>query len=166
MILAPFAFALFRKSLSWVATYVLLSAFLTIISSTLFLLPKLCRVFKFFCLISARASFALNLSFCLPVTASLFTSQQKTDVSKNLLKLAKPLTPTIDQEVIQRLRQQGVFLESQLQNFPIYMIVRDRSQIERIIEIGTELEPTSSPSPSPSLNPSPNATSAVETNNE
>ena len=87
------------------------------------------------------------------VGVNLFTSQQKTGISKDLLRLSKPLTPTINQEVIQRLRQQGVFFDSQLQDFPIYMIIKDKNQVEQKVEIGTEPEP--SPSPSPRVTPSP-----------
>jgi hypothetical protein len=74
------------------------------------------------------------------IGASLFTSQQKTGISKDLLKLAKPLTPSINQEVIQRLRQKEIFLDSQLQDFPIYIIKKDKNQNERVVEMGTELE--------------------------
>lgn len=89
------------------------------------------------------------------IAASLFTSQQKTGISRELLNLSKPLTPSIDEEVIQRLRGKGVFFSSQLQNFPIYMIRKDQNQIEEIVEIGTQPEPT--PSPSPRVSPSPNS---------
>jgi len=75
------------------------------------------------------------------VGVSLFTSQQKTGVSNDLLRLAKPLTPTINQEVVQRLREQGVFFDSQLQDFPIYMIMKDKNHVEQMVEIGTEPEP-------------------------
>lgn len=84
------------------------------------------------------------------IGAGLFTSQQKTNVGQDLLKLAKPLTPSINQEVIQRLRQKKVFLESQLQDFPIYTTRKNQGQAEQIVEIGTEPEPTPSPSPNPS----------------
>ena len=100
------------------------------------------------------------------ITVNLFTSQQKTGISKDLLKFAKPLIPTINQEVVQQLKEQGVFPDSQLQDFPIYMVIKDRSQIERIVEIGTEPEPTPSLSPSPNPSPSSEATSsATNTNN-
>lgn len=85
------------------------------------------------------------------IAATLFTSQQKTSISEDLLKLAQPLTPTINQEVIQRLRKKGVFPSSQLQKFPIYMIAKDKGQTDRIVEIGAEPEPSPSPAPTPNL---------------
>ena len=74
------------------------------------------------------------------IGASLFVSQQKTGVDKDLLKLAKPLTPSINQEVIQRLRQKKVFLDSQMQDFPIYIIKKDQNQIEQVVKMGQKLE--------------------------
>ncbi len=74
------------------------------------------------------------------IGASLFTSQQKTSISKDLLELAKPLTPSINQAVMQRLQQKKVFLDSQLQDFPIYIIKKDKNQTEHVIEIGATLE--------------------------
>lgn len=74
------------------------------------------------------------------IAATLFTSQQKTSISKDLLKMAQPLTPIINQEVVQRLRKKGVFPSNQLQKFPIYMISKDKGQAEQIVEIGTEPE--------------------------
>jgi uncharacterized protein HemX len=100
------------------------------------------------------------------IGASLFTSQQKTEISKDLQRLAKPLTPSINQDVIQRLRQKKVFLESQLHDFPIYMTRQNQGLAEQIVEIGTEPEPTPSPhiqnpSPTPSVNPSPNSSPKI-----
>lgn len=85
------------------------------------------------------------------IATNLFTSQQRTSISEDLLRLAQPLTPTINQEVIQRIRKKGVFPDSQLRKFPIYMIAKDKGQVERIVEIGTEPEPSPSPSPSSDL---------------
>ena len=82
------------------------------------------------------------------IGASLFTSQQKIGISKDLLKLSRPLTPSINQEIIQRLKQKGVFSDSELQNFPIYVIKRDQNQVERVIEMGVELEEDQSASDS------------------
>ena len=90
------------------------------------------------------------------IAASIFSSQKRTGIDKDLLKLAKPLTPSINREIIQRIGIKRKFTESDLQNFPIYMMVKDHEQVERIVEIGTELEPPPtiipfSPSPSPTV---------------
>ena len=77
---------------------------------------------------------------------SLFTSQQKTGISDDLLKLSKPLTPSINQDVIQRVQSKGVYLESQLRKFPIYMIRKESGLPDQVVEIGTTPEPTPSPS--------------------
>ncbi len=89
------------------------------------------------------------------IAASLFTSQKRTEISKDLLNLAKPLTPTINQDVIQRLRQKGVYFDSQLEDFPIYMITKDSKQKEIVVEIDYEPSPSPSSSPKPSPSPQP-----------
>lgn len=80
-------------------------------------------------------------------SASLISSQNTVALDKDLLKLSRPLTPTINQKVIQELQQKKVFLNSQLRDFPIYIIRKEKGQVEQVIELGSEPEPSPSPSP-------------------
>ena len=79
------------------------------------------------------------------ISASLFNSQRKLGISDEQLKLSKPLTPTIDEKTLLRLEQKQAYSNQELSQFPIYMILKDKSQIETIVEIGTQPEPTPLP---------------------
>lgn len=79
---------------------------------------------------------------------SLLSSQKTTGISQELQKMAQPLTPNLDQDILQRLQQKISFSKSQLRDFPIYMIYKDKKQGEQMIEIHEV------PNPSPSASPS------------
>ena len=99
------------------------------------------------------------------ISASLFTSQRRLGISKDQLKLSKPLTPNIDEEVVLNLEKKHDFSDQDLRRFPIYMVLKDEMQIERVVEIGTELNPSPSPSVVPlsnyQLSPSPQASASA-----
>lgn len=98
------------------------------------------------------------------VGVSLFSSQTTTGISKELQKLAKPLIPNLDQEVLQKLQQKVSFSKAQLKDFPIYMIYTDKKKGEQKVEIHDL--PTASPSPQAHLpltaSPSPSPQSKAE----
>lgn len=81
---------------------------------------------------------------------SLFTSQKKTEISKELQELAKPLSPTINRTILEQLQQERVFTEAELADFPIYKILVSEEGAERMVTIDTDEDVTPSPSPRPS----------------
>lgn len=99
------------------------------------------------------------------VAISLVTSQKKTGISPELQKLALPLTPTLNQETLQKVERRTLFTESELARFPIYKLVTAANGVdERVVTIETAEEevfarlapsPSPEPSPSPTLTPSP-----------
>lgn len=91
---------------------------------------------------------------------TLITSQRSTKVSSELTKLATPINPNIDIEVIQELEQKNMYTEFELSNFTIYKIVTSRiDRIDRVVTLDTTLESVeeeinaekenTAPSPSP-----------------
>ena len=60
------------------------------------------------------------------VVGSLFSSQQETKVDAELIRLARPLNPNIDQEVIEKIEQKTTYGPSELVQFPIYKIITSR----------------------------------------
>lgn len=89
---------------------------------------------------------------------SLIRSQQKTSISPELRKLAEPLTPSINEEVITELEGKRFYTAQELSAFPIYKIqVSVDGRSESVVTIDTPepvAETTSrvvaSPTPSPS----------------
>jgi len=57
------------------------------------------------------------------VGISLITSQTKTSISPALIKLARPLSPTLNIEVIDTLEQKRVYDQAELTGFPIYRTI-------------------------------------------
>lgn len=57
------------------------------------------------------------------VVVSIFKSQQNTTITTQQLKLAEPLTPTLDMITVESLRQKHYLEESELTNFTIYKLV-------------------------------------------
>lgn len=91
---------------------------------------------------------------------TLITSQRNTKVSSELTKLATPINPNLDIEVIQELEQKKLYTASELRNFTIYKIVTSRiDRIDRVVTLDTTLESVedeikaerdnATPSPSP-----------------
>ncbi len=74
------------------------------------------------------------------VSISMITSQTKNTISPVLLKLAKPLTPTLATETIELLEEKRSFTAEELSDFPIYHTVtqlkgrssRTSSQLENL----------------------------------
>ena len=102
------------------------------------------------------------------IMISLFTSQQRTEISNDLLKLSQPLTPAINQEVINQIRDKSLYKTEELEDFPIYMITQDYNNQESVVEIGSDIgigfeEPVPTPNPSPVPSPEPQGDTDLET---
>jgi hypothetical protein len=67
---------------------------------------------------------------------SIFITQRRTLVSSELMKLAQPLVPSLNREVLDRLEDKAYFSDNQLDRFSIYVLVDDRSaQTMQIMDI-------------------------------
>ncbi len=111
------------------------------------------------------------------VALTLFRSQQKTGIAPELQKLAEPLNPNIDVQVIERIEAKKAYSEADLQNFTILKIVRNKEGEDQIIDGALPAQtgsassllllnnPTPSPSPEVSAAPtsSPSSTSGSAT---
>lgn len=99
----------------------------------------------------------------------LVTSQKNSGVETELLKLAQPLTPYIDREVITALEKKVVYSQSALNDFPIYRLPENtRLQTKQPQVITTDLETqigTSSASSSTSPDSSATASASPNLNN-
>jgi hypothetical protein len=65
------------------------------------------------------------------VSLELMTSQRKTTVSAELMKLAQPLTPTINNQVLNELQQKRHYAEAELSSFPIYRVISAKERALR-----------------------------------
>lgn len=105
------------------------------------------------------------------VTVSLVGSQRRTEIPKELLDLAKPLNPTINRQVLNQLQSKRAYAPSELQAFPIYKTIIDKSGTTSKVTIDTP-EPergltvrsgealVTSPSPVASPSPSPDTSAS------
>lgn len=80
---------------------------------------------------------------------SLISSQRGTTISPELLKLAEPLTPTIDEETLSRIERKRDYSAAELRGFTIYTTLSGKTgSQEQLVPLGTEIEPLSlTPSP-------------------
>jgi hypothetical protein len=75
------------------------------------------------------------------ITGSLFRSQKKTGISPDLLELAKPLSPTINVDVIDSIEDRKVYSDQELFEFQIYKIIKSRDgRTEQVVPIDSNLE--------------------------
>jgi hypothetical protein len=92
------------------------------------------------------------------VGVSLFRSQQKTAIPEELQKLAIPLNPNINTDVISRVEQKKSFTSEELRSFPVYRVIRLKNGEERVVtEIPAEETSSTAPSPAPSPSVDPSA---------
>jgi hypothetical protein len=100
------------------------------------------------------------------VAVNLFQSQKTTQISPELKKKAQPLTPSINQQIIQQIEEKRGFSEEELANFPIYKLILNRDGGEDKVTIDTPEEnlrqtpvpratATPLPLPEPESEPSP-----------
>lgn len=116
------------------------------------------------------------------ISISLITSQKSTTISSELQRLALPLNPNINIDVITSLESQQAYDPSQLSNFPIYTLLKEGQTPQTSFpassasESGSLLQGlTTIPSPSPepvasesadiTASPSPTATTSAEAQN-
>lgn len=86
------------------------------------------------------------------VGGSLLSSQNKSEISAELRKLALPLNPNIDVQVLSVIQNKRVYNDSSLSNFPIYMVIRsDDGKTQQVvpIEVGRAATNTSAAVPVP-----------------
>lgn len=74
------------------------------------------------------------------ISVSLFSSQRRSGISDEQVKMSKPLVPIINKEVLLNLEKKQSFSNQELRQFPIYMMFKDQDQTEKVVEIGTQLE--------------------------
>lgn len=75
------------------------------------------------------------------ITASLFRSQKKTGISPDLLELAKPLSPTINVDVINSIEDRAVYSDQELFDFQIYKIIKSKDgRTQQVVPIDSNLE--------------------------
>jgi hypothetical protein len=97
------------------------------------------------------------------VGVSLLSSQRRTGITAEQTKLARPLTPTINREVINQIKNKRAYTAAELARFPIYkIVVSSDGKEEQVVRID-EVLPTSSATPVPSLQPSPTAAPGATT---
>ncbi|HEX7018152.1 MAG TPA: hypothetical protein VF209_04565 [Patescibacteria group bacterium] len=96
------------------------------------------------------------------VVISLITSQQRPGISPELQQLAQPLTPTLNQDTLQKIESKQFYSESELSQFPIYKIITAPNGVdELVVTIDTDEasvfppRETQAPSPSPTPEESP-----------
>ena len=93
---------------------------------------------------------------------SLFHSQNTTEISPELLKLAEPLNPNINIDILQRIEQKKVYSDTELSSFPINRVVMQSDGSEQIVRgFGTAAlitSPLSTPSAVVIPSPTPIAT--------
>ncbi len=92
---------------------------------------------------------------------SLFSSQKESQIDPALVKLSKPITPSLNMDTLNSLENKRVFSDEELADFPIYRIYIDpRTREEQIIPIDQPL-PSATPrvvaTPSPTTQPTPAA---------
>lgn len=79
----------------------------------------------------------LFICMILWIIVSLFSSQNTTTISSELLQMAKPFNPTLSTEVIDEIETKRVFSDQELQDFTIFVIERDPlNQVDVVVELG------------------------------
>ncbi len=73
------------------------------------------------------------------ILLSIFASQTQHVVETELIQLAQPLVPNLDQELLVELQDKDYFTEEELENFSIYALLSDRGEdAGKIIDIVNE----------------------------
>ena len=64
---------------------------------------------------------------------SIFSSQRDSSIPLALKKLAEPLTPSINTEVLTQIERKETFSQEELSEFPIFRIVQQSNRGEEVI---------------------------------
>lgn len=87
---------------------------------------------------------ALILFFVVILTwilASIFSSQARHAISPELVKLAEPLVPNLNRQLLEDLQRQEYFRDEELERFSIYALLSERGEdAGRVIDIINEAE--------------------------
>lgn len=67
------------------------------------------------------------------VGLTLFRTQQKTEISPELQKLAIPLNPNLNLGALTRIEAKKEYTEQDLSDFPVYSLVIDRGTGEKVV---------------------------------
>jgi hypothetical protein len=74
---------------------------------------------------------ALILFFVVILTwilVSIFATQARHAVSPELIKLAEPLVPSLNKQLLEDLQGRAYFTDEQLENFSIYVVLSERGE--------------------------------------
>jgi hypothetical protein len=75
------------------------------------------------------------------ISGSLFKSQRKTGIAPDLLELAKPLSPTINVELINSIEQSANYSDQELFNFQVYKLIKSKDgRTQRVVSIESDLD--------------------------
>ncbi|NCO12683.1 hypothetical protein GW926_04095 [Candidatus Pacearchaeota archaeon] len=75
------------------------------------------------------------------IMASLFRSQKKTGIAPDLLELAKPLSPTINVDVIDSIEERKAYSDQELFDFQIYKIIKSKDgRTQQVVPIDSNLD--------------------------
>lgn len=117
------------------------------------------------------------------ITISLVTSQKRTAISPESQALAKPLNPSINTDVLNQIEQKRSFQATELQEFPIYVVFKERGNtsvfdqggsstvqvqpdtINSLNEISTSsgsAQTSTTPTPEPLPSPTPPVTEEIQ----
>lgn len=96
------------------------------------------------------------------ITLSTALSIKKTTIPSNLQEKTKPITPTIDIQTINQLKNRRVFTEAELSSFTISKEQKDENG--KTVQVkSNESLPATTPTPTPSSTTTLEATSSGET---
>ncbi len=76
------------------------------------------------------------------IAVTIFTSQRRQSISAELQQLAKPLTPSIDETVLNRIEDKRAYSQEELAAFPIYRLVQSQAGGGEIVVAVGEEPPT------------------------
>lgn len=94
------------------------------------------------------------------VGIGLLNSQKRTQISPELKKLATPLNPNLDLQVILELESLRAYNAAELRDFPIYKLLINKDGTQEIVTLDVLLDANKAPiepSPSPQASPTPSS---------
>lgn len=98
---------------------------------------------------------------------SLIGSRQKVAISSELRNLAKPLNPTINEAVLEKIEVKKYYSDQELTNFNIYKVISTKDgSVSRLVNISAETELLElTPTPTPEVEPTPTSVPSVQEEN-
>ncbi|MEX0895891.1 MAG: hypothetical protein WDZ94_03040 [Patescibacteria group bacterium] len=81
----------------------------------------------------------LLVAVLLWIVVTVFSSHRSSQIEPDVKALAAPLNPNIDTTALDMLETKRVFSENELEDFPIFVIIRDdQAQFDQIVPLGTQ----------------------------